>query len=65
MHALNPAMAHEPALLLYALAALVKAIWPNGIGRQARRPAALLAAGLLWINQEIRTARFSSKISEF
>ena len=32
MKALTPAMVHELALLVFALAALVKAIWPNGIG---------------------------------
>ena len=33
MQVLDPAMVHELALLFYALAALVKAIWPNGIRR--------------------------------
>jgi hypothetical protein len=33
MDALTPAMVHELALLLYALVALIKVIWPNGIRR--------------------------------
>jgi hypothetical protein len=33
MDALTPAMLHELALLVYALAILIKVIWPNGIGR--------------------------------
>ena len=33
MDALTPAMLHELALLVYALAILIKATWPNGIGR--------------------------------
>ena len=33
MDALSPAMVHELAELVSALALLVKAIWPNGIGR--------------------------------
>ena len=33
---MNPAMVHELALLVYAVAALVKAIWPDGSGRVGR-----------------------------
>jgi hypothetical protein len=33
MDTFTPAMLHELALLVYALAALIKVIWPNGIGR--------------------------------
>jgi hypothetical protein len=33
MDVLTPATLHELALLVYALAFLIKAIWPNGIGR--------------------------------
>jgi hypothetical protein len=31
MTALDPAMVHELALFVFALATLIKAIWPNGI----------------------------------
>ena len=30
---LDPAMVHELALLVYALAALVKTVWPNSMRR--------------------------------
>jgi hypothetical protein len=33
MNALTPAMLHGLAVLAYAIAALIKAIWPNGIRR--------------------------------
>jgi hypothetical protein len=33
MDALTPAMVHELALFLYALAVFIKVIWPNGIRR--------------------------------
>jgi hypothetical protein len=31
MDVFTPAMAHELALLVHALVALIKAIWPNGL----------------------------------
>ena len=33
MIALDPAVVHELVLLVYALAVLIRAIWPNGIRR--------------------------------
>ena len=33
MNALTPAMVHELATLVTAIAALIRAIWPNGMGR--------------------------------
>ena len=33
MFTLTPAMVHELALLVSAVAFLIKASWPNGIGR--------------------------------
>jgi hypothetical protein len=33
MSALDPAVMHEATLLIIAIAALTKAVWPNGIFR--------------------------------